>query len=416
MRPFSLLVKPAGADCNLRCTYCFYLEKAALYPAAARHRMPDNVLEHVLRTFLATDQPAHAIGWQGGEPTLMGLAFFRRVTELQTRHARPGRAVSNGLQTNATLLDDDWARHLARHGFLAGVSVDGPPAIHNRYRVGPDGRGAHAAALRGLAALRRQGAAFNVLALVSQANVGQPGALYRYLRDDLGVLHHQYIECVETDDEGALRPYAIDGAAWGAFLCGLYDAWQADGDTRRVSVRLFESVVARLVDGAGTLCAMGRDCRPYLVVEHNGDIYPCDFYVEPALKLGNVLTHTWEALLEAPAYAAFGARKRQWHARCDACPHLDLCAGCCPKNRPAQGREPGRLSLLCEGWLRFFEHARPGFERLAADIRAERAAAAAAQRAAAAARIAASFGPQTGRNDPCPCGSGRKFKKCCGSR
>ncbi len=413
MQPFSLLVKPASADCNLRCRYCFYLDRAALYPASTRHRMADDVLERMIRTFLATDQPVHAFGWQGGEPTLMGLAFFERVTELQQRHGRAGGSVSNGLQTNTTLIDDAWAAHLRRYNFLVGVSIDGPPEVHDRYRVFVDGRGAHADVMRGLACLARNRVEHNVLTLVSQANVRRPRETYHYLRDDLGVMFHQYIECVEFDRDGNLRPFAVSGAEWGDFLCGVYDEWIACGDTRRVSVRLFDSLLTMMVEGVANVCSMGRDCRQYLVVEHNGDVYPCDFYVRPELKLGNLMTDTWDELLASPMYAAFGARKRQWNPKCADCRYLRFCAGCCPKNRPGGGGDPMALSALCEGWMRFYEHAIPGLTRLADDVRQERRE---AQRhldeqVTAAAPHAAE---PAGRNAPCPCGSGLKYKKCCG--
>jgi len=410
MHPFSLLVKPASADCNLRCRYCFYLDRATLYPESARHRMTDAVLERMIQSFLATDQPQYGFGWQGGEPTLMGLDFFKRVTALQQQHGRAGCAVSNGLQTNTTLIDDAWARHLREYHFLVGVSIDGPEALHNRYRVFVDGRGAHADVMRGLDRLKRNGVEFNVLTLVSQANVRHPREVYRYLRDDLGVMYHQYIECVEFASDGTLMPFAIAGAEWGDFLCGIYDEWVSSGDTHRVSVRLFDSILTQMVDHFPNVCAMGRDCRQYLVVEHNGDIYPCDFYVRADLKLGNLMVDDWDAVLAARPYAAFGAHKRAWNAKCDQCQYLEFCAGCCPKNRPREGH-PGSLSILCEGWMQFYRHAMPGLRRLAGEVTAARER----ERRAMAAQVVATQGQAApGRNAPCPCGSGLKYKKCCG--
>ena len=410
MRPFSLLVKPASADCNLRCRYCFYLDRAELYPESPRHRMSDAVLERMISSFMSTDQPQYGFGWQGGEPTLMGLDFFKRVVALQQQYGRAGSAVSNGLQTNTTLIDDDWARHLRQYHFLVGVSIDGPAALHDHYRVFVNGRGAHADVMRGLECLKRNGVEYNVLTLVSQANVRHPREVYRYLRDDLGVRYHQYIECVEFDAAGEPMPFAVTGAEWGDFLCGIYDEWVAAGDTHRVSVRLFDSILTQMVDHVPNVCAMGRDCRQYLVVEHNGDIYPCDFYVRADLKLGTIMTDEWEALLESRPYADFGAHKRAWNAKCDHCQYLEFCAGCCPKNRPGEGH-PGSLSALCDGWMQFYRHALPGLRRLAGEVSAARER----ERRAMAAQVAASRGgTPVGRNDPCPCGSGLKYKKCCG--
>ncbi|MDP6525837.1 MAG: anaerobic sulfatase maturase [Kiritimatiellia bacterium] len=411
MKPFSLLVKPASADCNLRCRYCFYLDRCELYPGTRRHRMSDEVLETMIQTYLGTDQPQYSIGWQGGEPTMMGLDFFKKVTSLQEKHGRRGAAVSNGLQTNTTLINDEWAQHLARYNFLVGVSIDGPPEIHDKYRVFVDGRGAHSAVMKGLESLKRNHVEYNVLTLVSESNFAKPREVYHYLRDDLGVMFHQYIECVEFDSDGDLMPFAINGGQWGEFLCAIYDEWIACEDTHRVSVRLFDSLLTMMVDGYANVCAMGQDCRQYLVVEHNGDIYPCDFYVRPDLKLGNIMENSWEELLESTAYREFGVRKSQWNEKCAECKYLKFCSGCCPKNRPLQGKDPTKLSVLCEGWLQFFDHAMPGIESLADGIRREREHAEAAARRE---RIASMNLGRLGRNDPCPCGSGKKFKKCCG--
>jgi len=407
MKPFSLLVKPASADCNLKCRYCFYLEKAALYPGTSRHRMSDEVLEKMIRSYLATEQPQYAFGWQGGEPTLMGLDFFRKITDLQQRHARKGSVIANGLQTNGTLLDCSLAKHLADFRFLVGVSVDGPAEIHDANRVAVDGQGSHAAVMRGIECLKQAGVEFNILTLVSRTNVGDAVGIYRYLRD-AGFLYHQYIECVEFDAAGRLQPYAIDGAAWGKFLCELFDAWY-QADTRRVSIRLFDSILAMLVDGVANVCHMGKDCCQYLMVEHNGDVYPCDFYAVPGLKLGNVLNESWEQMLGSPAYKAFGARKRSWNERCEACEYQLLCGGDCQKNRPFEGRDPTELSPLCEGWKRFYGHTLERFRGLAEDIRAERGRRERLWGEGWGAR------QQPALNAPCPCGSGRKYKRCCGA-
>ncbi len=412
MKPFSLLVKPASADCNLRCAYCFYLDRCELYPGTPQHRMDDAVLETLVRGYMATSQPQYVFGWQGGEPTLMGLPFFERVVALQQQYGRSGCAVANGLQTNGTSLTEALAGHLARYQFLTGVSVDGPAALHDRFRRSADGHATHAQVLKGIACLRQNRAEFNVLTLVSQANVAHPETVYTYLRDELGVNYHQYIECVEFDAEGRLRPFAVSAQEWGGFLCRLFDCWYAH-DTHRVSVRLFDTVLAKLVDGVDTTCASGRSCSDYFVVEYNGDVYPCDFHVRPDLRLGNVRHDSWESLQATPAYVAFAARKCCWNAACAACPYLRLCNGDCPKNRggPEIG-DPRRLSHLCAGWRQFYAHALPRLELLARDVRCERAS----RLATPAARGAAPAGaPTPGRNASCPCGSGRKFKRCCGA-
>lgn len=398
--PFSLLVKPASADCNLRCAYCFYLDRAALYPEPARHRMAPAVLERLVASYMATDQPCYTFGWQGGEPTLMGPAFFRAAVDLQKRCGRPGALVANGLQTNAVLIDDELAALLGEYRFLVGVSLDGPPELHDRYRTTAAGGGSQARVLAGIDCLRRHRVEFNALVLVSSANVGHAAAVYRYLCGQ-GIFHHQYIPCVEWDRDGRPRPWSIDGRQWGDFLCALYDAWYP-GDTRRVSVRLFDSVLTKLVDNTANVCHMEENCCQYFVVEYNGDVYPCDFFVDAPLRLGNIRHDDWAALQAGGTYAAFGRRKAARHRRCRDCPFLLLCAGDCLKHRPPPGA--ATLSVLCAGWEQFYRHALPGLSALARAIEDQRRAAAPRETPAAA---------PPGRNASCPCGSGRKYKHCC---
>ncbi len=406
MKDFSLLVKPASADCNLRCSYCFYLDHSTLYPQTRVHRMPEQVLEKMVSSFLAIPMQQYAFGWQGGEPTLMGVEFFRRVTDLQQKHGRRGAVVANGLQTNGTLITDEFARHLAEYRFLLGVSLDGPAEFHDHYRRHADNRGSHAEVMAGIERLQKHGVEFNILVLVNEHNVGHAAEIYRYLCSN-GFLFHQYIPCVEFDPQGKPLPFTITGAQWGQFLCELYDTWGVS-DTRRVSVRLFDSVIGWLVDGVRTVCSMGRDCRQYFVVEHNGDIYPCDFFVESGLRVGNVMTTTWEDAQRSDVYRAFGTQKRRWNSTCDACEFLSVCAGDCLKHRLAGGRAPETLSWLCEGWKQFYSHAFAGLRELADQVKADRARSVQPDRRP----VAAPQGP-VGRNDPCPCGSGLKYKRCC---
>ncbi len=371
MKSFSLLIKPASADCNLRCRYCFYLPKAGLYPEIKTHRMSDETLRETVRSYMASPQPVYAFGWQGGEPTLMGVEFFRKVTAYQKEFGFPGCSVSNALQTNGTLIDDELATHLADYNFLVGVSLDGPEKIHDRYRRSADGSGTHGAALRGIETLRRNKVDFNILTLVSQANVQSPGEIYRYLKD-LGFMHHQYIECVEFDGAGELLPYAVNGEQWGDFLCGIFDEW-IDGDTRTVSVRLFDSIVYKLVTGISNVCAMGNNCRQYFMVEFNGDVYPCDFFAETGLKLGNVLQNEWQNMAASETYSRFGMRKQQLSEECLECEFLFFCQGDCPKNRPGRGSIPQQVSRLCSGWKKFYNYALPEFRRLAEDVKSDSA-------------------------------------------
>lgn len=404
MKQFSLLIKPASADCNLRCPYCFYLSRSLLYPESARHRMSDEVLEKLISSYMATPHNVYAFAWQGGEPGLMGVEFYRKVVEYQQRYGKDGSVVSNSFQTNATLIDDEFAALLGEYRFLVGVSIDGPEEIHDHYRKHVDGRGSHAEVLKGIECLERNNVEFNTLTLVTPVNVGRAKEIYRYFRDR-GIYYHQYIPCIEFDDSGKPLPFTVTGAEYGDFLCELFDEWVVE-DTRKVSVRLFDSIVTMLVNGEITSCHMSGDCRQYLVVEYSGDIYPCDFFVKAEKKLGNILSDSWGDLQESASYAEFGEQKSEWCAECAACPFLQFCMGDCLKYR-VNDAPGGPRSWLCEGWKQFYAHAMPTFERLASEIKQEMQM----QQAASAPMGAA----KPGRNDPCPCGSGKKFKKCHGA-
>ena len=361
-KPFSLLIKPVSFDCNLRCRYCFYLKKEDVF-GSQRHCMSDEVLEAMVVNYLQSPQPVYSFGWQGGEPTLAGVDFFRRAVGFMEKHGWPGINYANALQTNGTLLDDKWGEFLAEYRFLVGVSVDGPAVWHDVNRRTADDRGSHSAVLRGLDVLRRHGVEFNVLTLVNNVTVREPLAVYRYLRDDLGVNFHQYIECVEHDAAGKLMPYAVTAEQWGDFLCQIFDEWHAQ-DQKRVSVRLFDTVLHKLLTGQANTCAASRECGQYLVVEHDGGIYPCDFFVQPDLKLGNVLRQPLAQALASPKARVFAQRKAKTPRQCRSCEFNPYCAGDCPKNRFQD------TSLLCAGWKKFYRHALERLKKIAADLQA----------------------------------------------
>jgi uncharacterized protein len=383
--------------------------------------MPDEVLKQMIKSYMATPQPMYSIGWQGGEPTLMGVEFFQKVVDFQQRYGRSGARVGNGLQTNATLITDDMASLFGKYHFLVGCSLDGPPEVHDRYRRDAGGKASHTNVLRGLETLKRHHVEFNILVLVSQSNIARAREVYRYLVD-AGYLFHQYIPCVEFDAAGNLLPFAITGEEWGNFLCELFDEWYQTGTTK-VSIRHFDSILSKMVDGVNTMCVMGDNCCQYFVVEHNGDIYPCDFFVEDSLKIGNVMDTSWEEALNSPIYKKFGAQKAQWNAACDTCEFLGLCGADCLKHRLYADNPPHTLGWLCAGWKQFFSYTQERFQRLAERVRRQRMRE--QRRMQAQQRLYRSPTPKSpeqkpdfkgvGRNDPCPCGSGRKFKKCCGA-
>jgi uncharacterized protein len=384
--PFHVLAKPSGPLCNLACDYCFYLEKRGLFPDAPRPRMGDEVLEAFTRSYIES-QPAGTpevqFAWQGGEPTLLGLDFFRRAVALQRRHARPGMRVTNALQTNAVLLDEDWARFLGDHDFLVGVSLDGPEDLHDRWRRDAGGRGSFRRVMRGLRALSRRSVPFNTLSVVHARNGAQPRRLYAFFKE-IGSSHLQFIPLVERNGSG-LSARSIGGRAYGRFLSTLFDCWLEQRDVGRVFVRDFESALARLTGRGGTVCIHAATCGRSLCVEHDGSVFACDHYVEANRRLGSVLREPLGTMVEDSRQRAFGAAKRErLPGACRDCRHLALCGGGCPKDRePATGR-----NHLCAGYALFFDHALPTLQRLAG-----------------------ARGPA--RNDPCPCGSGRKHKRCC---
>lgn len=330
--------------------------------------MPLPVLKALVKRYLATDQDTYTFGWQGGEPTLMGVDFFKKVTELQKSYGKPGASIANGIQTNATLLDDEFAKHLGQYRFLVGVSLDGPPDIHNHYRKTASGKPSHAAVIKGIDILRRRQVEFNILILVSQANVHHAKEVYRYLVDE-GFYYHQYIPCVEFDGKGNLMSHAITGEEWGQFLCEIFDQWYP-AHTGSVSVRYFDSLLNKLIHSSVTECTLSDNCCQYFVVEHNGDIYPCDFFVQRDLKLGNINTHTWRQALRSPIYRKFGSNKAKWNTKCRTCEYIQLCCGDCLKHRMYAGHPPKHISWLCTGLMHFFNHSKTALEGLAVKGRA----------------------------------------------
>ncbi len=414
-KPFSLLIKPTSADCNLNCDYCFYLKKSSLYPERKNHRMSIETLEQLISSFMkTTQQQQYSFGWQGGEPTMMGIDFFKKAIYFQQKYGRSGLEVGNGLQTNALLINDEFAAFFAKYNFLLGVSLDGPERIHDKYRLFNNGTGSQKKVLNSINILNKHKVEFNILAMANSETVKNTKDIYNYFKEN-NFNFLQYIPCVEFDSNNQLLPFAITGEEWGEFLCDLFDEWYKD-DTRKVSIRLFDSILVKLVDGIANICHFGKDCRQYFVVEHNGDIYPCDFFVNKEVQLGNIKNDTWNDLLTSDTYKEFGTQKCQWSAKCAQCRHRDICAGDCLKHRIyGTNTDPRNLSHLCKGWEMFFDHTRNRFTTLANQIIEDRKQ---EQQAAMQQRIQQQMQQQQmqgdiSRNSKCPCGSGKRYKACC---
>ena len=404
---FHVLAKPAGPLCNLACGYCFYLDKRGLFPAPGRLRMADAVLEAFTRQYLAAQPPGTRevqFSWQGGEPTLMGLSFFRRALGLQRRYARPGIRIANALQTNGTLLDDEWGRFLREHEFLVGISVDGPQALHDAWRRDSRGRGSFRAVMRGVEVLRRHGVAFNTLTVVHGRNGSRAREVYDFLTQ-IGSTFLQFIPLVEPAPGGGVSERSVAPQQYGRFLARVFDAWLEAGHVGSVFVREFETILGLLAGGPAGLCVHAEACGRALALEHDGQVFACDHFVDGEHRLGSVLEEGLAALVDGERQTAFGtAKRRALPAACLACAWLPLCRGGCPKDRLARSPdgETG-LNHLCAGYRLFFEHSVPVFEAMARCLHAGRPAA-----------DFALLAPQAvGRNAPCPCGSGRKHKRCC---
>ncbi len=348
---YSLLIKPASCDCNLRCAYCFYLEKTRMF-GNGPHRMSQEILETLVKEYLSIRQDTHVFCWQGGEPLLAGLEFFRHAMELMKVYGGRGINVGNVLQTNGTLVDDRWAVFFREYNFLVGVSLDGPSEIHDMLRKHASGKGSYAEAVCGLECLVRHDVPVNSLTVVNKFSAEHPLEIYRHLRDTVGMTHHQYIE--ETAGE-----LAVTSEQWGRFLCAVFDEW-VENDVGKVSVRLFDSIINRILGGAPDCCSMRRECSSYLVVEHDGSVYPCDFHVLPEWRLGRIGRTSIAAMQSSPCGRRF-ARLKQTEKQCRGCQYAPYCAGDCPRNRIKNH------SMLCNGYKMFFAHALPKLRKVMDD-------------------------------------------------
>ncbi|NLK41682.1 MAG: anaerobic sulfatase maturase [Planctomycetes bacterium] len=355
-RPFTLLIKPAGPDCNIACEYCFYACKSALFGNGA-HRMSETIQERLVKDYLRLGFAHTSFAWQGGEPTLMGLDFYKRLVALQKQYGAPGQTVSNALQTNGMLLDDQWCAFLAEYRFLTGISIDGPKEIHDVYRKDRLGHGTFDRVMRGLETCRKHKAEFNVLVLLNHINVEHPDALYDFFRS-IDVRFLQFVPCVEKDpcDPARPAPFSITPQQYGRFMCRIFDRWAAEGVGVR-SIRLFDSVLSFLLYGVHTECTFARRCNDYLVVEHNGDVFCCDFYVADDTRLGNIMDTPIEQLADSELKHHFARRKTEIANKCLVCRYLEICRGGCPKDRAVLTGTHVAASYFCEGYKLFFDHA-----------------------------------------------------------
>lgn len=370
--PMYIMVKPVGSACNLRCDYCYYLEKQHLYANEGRQMLSDELLERFIREYIESQTtPEVLFTWHGGEPLVRPLAFYEKVVRLQQRYAR-GRRIANSLQTNGTLINDDWARFFHDQGWLIGVSLDGPEAYHDAFRRTRGGGPSFRNVIRGIDILNRHGVEWNALAVANRLNGDHPLSFYRFFKN-IGCRYIQVTPVVERlahhddgrqlaslVDEGQLAPFSIRPKQWGNFLCTIFDEWVRH-DVSMFYINIFDATLANWVGVAPGLCTMAKHCGHAGVMEHNGDVYSCDHFVFPEYKLGNIHEQSLVEMMYSERQRRFGrAKADSLPTQCRECQWLNACNGECPRNRfirTANG-EPG-LNYLCEGYRQYFSHVAP---------------------------------------------------------
>ena len=410
VRPFNIMAKPVCGVCNLNCEYCYYASKPAeLYPGVQRFMMSDEVLERYTRQYLEAMPVQANFGWQGGEPLLAGKEFFRRAVDYQRQFGRDGQLVANAMQTNGTLLDDEWAEFFAEYRFLVGISLDGPPEWHDYYRRDHAGRGSFHRAWAGLELLRKHNVEFNVLVTLNAYNAPHAGDIYRYFVNR-GVRWLQFIPILEKDAAGRPQPYSCTGEQFGRFMLEVFELWR-DRHVGVVSERLIDSVLHTIVHGEAALCCNAQRCANAHVLEWNGDLYACDHFVQKRWLIGNILQTPLAELVRSPKLEEFARLKTDLPLVCRDCEFLPYCNAGCPKHHipDAATGDPHRVNHFCEGYKLFFREALPELKRMAEALKRGQVPRPAGQ----APRPVPTNRP-VGRNDPCPCGSGRKYKHCCG--
>jgi uncharacterized protein len=372
IRAFHVMAKPTGSRCNLSCDYCFFLKKQYLYPNSD-FRMSNMVMDNYIRqTINGHTAPKVTIAWQGGEPTLMGLNFFKRSIEVINKTLRPGMQVEMTLQTNGVLLDEAWCQFLHKNNFLVGISIDGPRELHDAYRKDKAGHSVFDKVIQSVRLMQKYGVKFNVLCTVNTVNSQHPLEVYRFFRDELKTPFLQFIPIVERDNtsgnqhESQLTERSVDPKQYGKFLTDIFDEW-VGLDVGKVFVQFFDEVLSSYVRGFSSLCVLSPRCGEGVALEHTGDVYSCDHFVEPGFLLGNILKTPLTELVFSKQQREFGDSKWKTLPRyCRECEFLFVCNGECPKNRvlKAPNGEDG-LNWLCEGLKAFFLHTKKPMQIMA---------------------------------------------------
>jgi uncharacterized protein len=384
-RAYHAMIKPVGAICNLDCSYCYYLHKEDLLGSKSKFQITDEILEMHIRQYIeGQDRDEVVFTWQGGEPTLLGLEYFEKVVELEQRYKKPGQRIENDLQTNGTLLDQNWARFLKKNNFLVGLSIDGPEELHDHYRVAKDGKPTFKKVFAASQLLHRFGVPFNALCVVNRVNAKRPLDVYRFLKNEVMPRQIQFIPCVEPKDfkktapqhwdlselpvqdseqarpgnvDSIVTDWTVDPDDWGYFLNKVWDDWYRR-DIGKVFVNQFENAVAQWMGQDSQMCVYHQFCGKGVALEHDGSLYSCDHYVYPEYKLGNIMETSSSRMVFSEQQKQFGFNKfTLLPEQCRKCDFLFACNGECPKNRMIRTKdgEPG-LNYLCSGLQKFWHH------------------------------------------------------------
>jgi uncharacterized protein len=429
---FQVMLKPAGPSCNLDCTYCYYLEKKDLFSSANEFRMSEGLLESFTRQFIEANQsPVVNFTWQGGEPTLMGLDFFKNAIKLQKKYAGD-RKIENAFQTNGTRLNDDWCRFFSDNNMLVGISIDGKEHNHDHYRKTKSGGSTFRSVMHGIELLHKHNVEFNTLSCVNSYNVHYATETYRFLKQ-IGSGFIQFLPVVERiainpgksmlklvsplyNGEAAIADWSVGAEDFGKFLISIFDEW-VRYDVARYYIQIFDATLANYTGEMPGLCVFSETCGEALAMEHNGNLYSCDHYVYPEFFLGNISDTLLINMVKSQFQFDFGIDKRnRLPGYCLECDVLYACNGECPKHRIIRTPDgkPG-LNYLCTGYKQFFHHVEPFMEYMAKELKNKRPPANVMNWLRNKDKqVVRSVIPE--RNDPCPCGSGKKFKNCCSGK
>ena len=409
MPPLSIMLKTVSSDCNLDCSYCYYRSLSKL--VKKNHRISEPVLEVLVAQYMkyVADSHSASFNWQGGEPLLAGLDFFRNAISLETKYARAPIAISNSIQTNATLIDDEWAEFFSSYNFLVGVSLDGPERIHNSERKDHAGKGSFERVMRGIDMLRSHNVDFNVLCVVGQHNVRHAGELTNFYQSQ----HLTYLQFMPAMGFQSIEPhirasYLITAEEYGQFLLELFDKWYGHG-LPGFSVRMFDNLLQSALGLENDLCTLSGNCDSGLIVEHNGDLYPCDFYIHPDYKLGNIMTKNLKITMESDKLKEFRRNKTRMPGDCAVCEWLKLCHGECPRNRESAVDDSGGRSYFCNSYRYLFESAFDRINTLARKLQNYRRFLDWQNNPKAATL------QEPSPDENCPCDSGLLYAECCGN-